>query len=162
MPNTFKAYLFTLSVSTLAACYSPGKGLHGNIDSHSATDQLAPHAIYDNRLHELTAKMDVLVQERFMTETELDRERRKYARSIAHNAEDLQQTVGKIIDRMPALPLTNNERQTFLALAQELSEQSYLLQQQAQLNHIDALGDIVRQINITCCSCHALLGELPN
>ncbi len=97
-----------------------------------------------------------------MTQPELDQERRKYAQSVADSAENMQQTVGKIIDTMPALQLSDSERPTFLALAQKLSEQSRLLKEQALLNHIDALDDIVHQINMTCSSCHTLFRKLPN
>lgn len=162
MPNTFKVYLFTLSVSTLAACSSPGNGFHKNINGHSETGRPALHAIYDDRLHTLMGKMDALMQDRFMTQPELDQERRKYAQSVADSAENMQQTVGKIIDTMPALQLSDSERPTFLALAQKLSEQSRLLKEQALLNHIDALDDIVHQINMTCSSCHTLFRKLPN
>ncbi len=162
MPSTLKVYLFTLSVATLAACSSQGNGFRGDISGRSETGRPALHAIYDNRLHELMSKMDVLMQDRFMTEPELDQERRKYAQGLADNAKNLQQTVDKIIGRMPALELTDSEHQTFLAVAQKLSEQSRSLQEQAQLNHIDALDDIVRQINTTCTSCHALFRKLPN
>jgi len=157
-----KVYLFTLSVATLAACSSQGNGLHDDIGGRSETGRPALHAIYDNRLRELMSKMDVLVQDRFMTQPELDQERRKYAQGLADNAKNLQQTVDKIIGRMPALQLSGGEHQAFLALAQKLSEQSRLLQEQARLNHIDALDGIVRQINTTCISCHTLFRKLPN
>lgn len=159
MPSRAKVYLFILSVSTLAACSNPGGGVYEHINGHS---EPALHAVYFNRLHELMDKMDVLVLDRFTTQPELDKERRKYAQGVAHNAESMQQTIGKIIERMPPLQLTDSERQTFLALAQKLSEQSRLLQEQAELNYIDALDDIVCQINMTCRSCHTLLRKLPS
>lgn len=158
MPSRSKVYLFILSVSTLAACSNPGGGVYEHVNGHS---EPALHAVYFNRLHELTDKMDILVLDRFTTQTELDRERRKYAQGVADNAESMQQTIGKIIERMPALQLTGSERQTFLALAQKLSQQSRLLQDQAELNYIDALDNIVCQIKMTCSSCHALFRKLP-
>jgi hypothetical protein len=45
--------------------------------------------------------MDSLLQERFMTETELDSERRKYALRIAEIAQDMTKTVDAIIAKRP-------------------------------------------------------------
>ncbi|MGZ5052425.1 MAG: hypothetical protein ACXWF8_14460 [Methylobacter sp.] len=163
MSNTRKVYLFTLFVSTLAACSSQGGNLHeDHINGRRGTGRPALHAIYDDKLRVLMEKMDTLTQDRFMTQTELDQERHKYAQGIAGIAGDLRQTVTRVIERMPALQLSDNEQQTFLALAQKLSEQSGQLQEQAQLNRIDALDDLIHQINMTCNSCHTLFRNFPH
>lgn len=155
-----RLYPLALILLTLTACYSPGDKFHSQFDGHSETGQPALHAIQDKQLRELMARMDALMQERFMTEPELDAERRKYAQRIAENAQTLSQTVDTIIARMPSLPLSTDEQHTFQALAQKLAEQSRHLQEQARTNQIDAVSGTLHQINTTCTSCHALFRKL--
>ena len=155
-----RLYPLALILLTLTACYTPGSKFHNEIGGRSETGTPALHSIQDKQLRELMARMDALMQERFMTEPELDAERRKYAQRIAVNAQSMSQTVDSIIDRMPSLKLTGDEQHTFLALAQKLREQSRQLQEQAQLNQIDAIGSTVHVINTTCTSCHALFRKL--
>lgn len=145
---------------TLTACYSPGSKFHNELDGHSETGQPALHAIQDKSLRELMARMDALMQERFMTEPELDAERRKYAQRIAENAQTLSQTVDSILARMPSLQLSTDEQHTFQALARKLAEQSRQLQVEAKSNSIDAVDNTLHQINTTCTSCHALFRKL--
>ncbi len=153
-------YSLALFLLTLTACYSPGNKLHSELGGRSETGQPALHAIQDKQLRELMARMDALMQERFMTEPELDAERRKYAQRIAENAQTLSQTVDNILARMPSLQLSTDEQHTFQALAQKLAEQSRLLQDQAKSNQIDAVSNSLHQINTTCTSCHALFRKL--
>lgn len=116
----------------------------------------ALHAIRNTQLREMMDKMDSLMQERFMTETEIDSQRRKYAQNIAQNAESMAKTVDSIIAYMPNLQLTPSEQNTFLALAKKLSEQIQRLHENATQNHIDAIDESLHIINTTCTSCHAL------
>lgn len=122
----------------------------------SETGAPALHAIHDTQLRELMDRMDSLMQERFMTETQLDSERRKYARQIADSAQQVSKTVSDIIAKMPTLPLSSSEQTTFLALANKLYQQNQNLYEQAGQNRIDAIDDSLHQINTTCTSCHAL------
>ncbi len=116
----------------------------------------ALHAVRNTQLREMMDRMDSLMQERFMTETEIDSERRKYAQSIAKNAEGMAKTVEAIIAYMPRLQLTPSEQDTFLALAKKLSDQIQHLHEHATQNHIDAIDESLHIINTTCTSCHAL------
>ncbi|MDX8128534.1 hypothetical protein QLH52_14670 [Methylomonas sp. OY6] len=126
----------------------------------SQTGQPALHAVRDKRLHELMDRMNSLMQERFMTEQQLDVERRKYSRQIGEAARDLAATVEIMIARMPGLQLNAAEQTTFLALAGKLREEMRQLQQLAEQNHIDAIPDSLHEINTTCTSCHALFRKL--
>lgn len=147
-----KLLLFMLM---LTACSHPNNQ-HFIEGGRSETGQPALHAIQDMQLRELMDRMDSLMQERFMTETELDSERRKYAQRIAKTAQGLAKTVGAIIAKMPALSLSPTEQTTFLALANKLYEQTQHLNEQASQNQIDAIDDSLHQINTTCASCHSL------
>jgi len=126
----------------------------------SQTGQPALHAVRDKRLHELMDRMNSLMQERFMTEQQLDVERRKYSRQIGEAARDLAATVEIMIARMPGLQLNAGEQTTFLALAGKLREEMCRLQHLAEQNHIDAIPDSLHEINTTCTSCHALFRKL--
>ncbi len=151
----------TLSVAFLAllsACSSTKK-LHIAEGGHSETGHPALHAIQDQKLRELMDRMDVLLQERFMTEQQIDVERAKFLQRIADTAQELGQTVDVIVSRMPALPLSTDEQATFMALAGKLRQQTRQLQDQAQHKQIDSIDDSLHQLNTTCTSCHALFRE---
>ncbi len=148
-------FLTTVLVFLLSAC-SPLKHEHIAEGGRSETGEPALHAVHDNELRNLMDRMDSLMQERFMTETQLDSERRKFSRRIADSAQDLSKTIDTIIAKLPNLTLTPAEQATFLALANKLRQQTEQLQQQARQNHIDAIDDGLHQINTTCTSCHAL------
>ncbi len=153
MPNL--TFLFVSAILLLSAC-------NNSTDKPTAeggrieTGPPALHAIHDTKLRELMDKMDSLMQDRFMTETEIDSERHKYAKSIAKSADSLSKTVDTIIAQLPKLQLTPAEQSTFLALAHKLSNQANHLHDQAIQNHIDAISDSLHIINVTCTSCHAL------
>ncbi|WKJ89783.1 cytochrome c [Methylomonas montana] len=126
----------------------------------SETGRPALHAVRDNQLRTLMDRMDSLMQERFMTELQLDVERRKYSRQIAETAGSMESTVDAIIASMPGLQLSATEKTTFQALAGKLREEIQQLQLQAQQNQIDAIATSVHEINTTCTSCHALFRKL--
>jgi cytochrome c556 len=123
---------------------------------HSDTGKPALHAIRDQELRELMDRMDALMQERFLTETQLDQERRKYAQSMAEQASGLSKTVDAILAKMPSLGLVAEEQGTFMALANKLRQQTAQLHELALDNRIDAIEQSLSQLNTTCISCHAL------
>ncbi|WP_020483126.1 cytochrome c [Methylomonas sp. MK1] len=151
-------YLSAL-VLILSACSQNNQYAHLE-GGRSQTGQPALHAVRDNRLHELMDRMDSLMQERFMTEQQLDVERRKYSRQIGEAARDLAANVETMIAQLPRLQLNAVEQTTFLALAGKLREEMRQLQQLAEQNHIDAIPDSLHEINTTCTSCHALFRKL--
>lgn len=149
----FKTFLFAAVMLLLAAC--AGKS------SHLAPGSAA-HAIHDQQLHQLMTRMDNLMHERFMTETQLDAERRKYAGQIADNASAISRTVGDIITQLPRLGLNAADQSVFLAQAAKLKQQAEQLGLLAGQNHIDAIDDHLRQINETCSTCHAVFRKSGN
>lgn len=123
----------------------------------------ALHIIRNNKLHELMAhlnelmgRMNVLSQERFLTEPELDAEYRKYAKQISIAAQNLLQTIDVVPMMLPSLELTATEQTTFLALVAKLREQIQTLQIQTKQYHPHAISDSLTQISTTCASCHVL------
>lgn len=155
-----KQFLLAVLAAFAVACGS--KPAHFAGDAQTDTGEPALHAIHDRQLRELMNRMDVLMHERFITETELDIERRKYATQIGNTATSLSDTVASIIGKLPSLSLQTSEQAVFLALANKLRQQAGELQQMARHNQIDAIDDHLRQINTTCSSCHALFRKLGN
>jgi cytochrome c556 len=153
--------LYLLAVVLIFSACSSSGNQHAHIEGgRSQTGQPALHAVRDNQLRELMARMDSLMQERFMTEQQLDVERRKYSRQIGEAARNLSVNVGTIIASMPGLQLNAGEQATFLALASKLRDEAQQLQELAEQNHIDAISDGLHEINTTCTSCHALFRKL--
>ncbi len=150
MKKNFLALLLMLT----ACSHPPQQPL--SVVGQSETGVPALHSIHDAELRDLMDRMDNLMQERFMTETELDSERRKYAQRIANSAQELSKTVDAIIAKMPTLSLTPGEQTAFLALGNKLKQQDKQLYEQASQNQIDALGKTLHEIKTTCTACHAL------
>lgn len=151
----------SLCLVLFTAC-SPKSGGHVTADAVDQTGQPALHAIRNEELHELMLRMDGLMHERFMTETQLDGERRKYAQRIADSAQALSQTVTTIIAKMPLLALSATEQPRFLALADRLKLQTDSLHALASHNQIDAIEANLKQVTATCSACHALFRKIGN
>ncbi|MDD1623013.1 MAG: cytochrome c [Methylococcaceae bacterium] len=126
------------------------------------TGQPALHAVSDARLRELMDQMNALMFERFMTQPEIDRERRIHAQKMADAAEKLGSAIDAILSRLPALNLNQDEQLTFRALAGKLGEQAHALNAQAKLNHIDNIEPMLDQMTATCSSCHTLFRKFGN
>ncbi len=156
-----KIYLPVVWVLLVGSC-STGRIAPTSTGGRSETGRPALYAIHNSELHELMAKMDSLMQERFMTETQLDSERRKFSQRIADSALGLSKTVDAIIAKMSGLSLSPQEQTTFLALAGKLHQETEQLHDLASRNRIDAIDDTLHQINTTCISCHALFRKIGN
>lgn len=149
MLNIFSLLLVLLT----SACSSPQTNPENR-------QPIAQHASYDSRLRELMDKIEILSQERFLTDHEQDDERRKYTQQIATNAEQLAHSTDGIIAKLPSFGLSAQQQQSALSLAEKLREQSRQLQQQAQLHHIHAMSNHLQVIDTTCNACHALFKKL--
>lgn len=127
------------------------------------TKNPALHVIHNNKLHdlmdhlnELMGRMNVLSQERFLTEPELDAEYRKSAKQISTASQNLLETIDVIPMTLPSLQLSATEKTTFLALVAKLREQIQALQIQTTQHHPHVISNSLTEINTTCASCHAL------
>lgn len=139
------------SVLFLTACAETG------IKSYTEADgKPHSHAIQSAELRELMHRMDNLMQESFMTEYQVDKERRKYALRIASGAENLSKAITEITLILPSLKLDSKEQFVFLSHANKLDDLAWVLHKQARQNQIDAFDNTMRQIDATCASCHAL------
>lgn len=143
----------------LAACADSTS--HSVVDvGHNETGQPALHAVHNNQLHELMNRMNSLMQERYMTEPELDVERRKYAQRMTKIAQSMLQTLDAILASSTTLKLSKAEESTFQALTEKLRKQTQELQIQGEQNRMDAIPGTLEQMNSTCTSCHSLFRKL--
>ena len=146
----------TFIVLILNACAVSESSRH---ELSAQSNQPVMHAIQSSELRELMDRMDILMHERFMTEQEVDMERRKYAKRIAAAAEKLSKTVDAIHQVLPSLNLNTDEKNTFQFLAHKLDDQARTLETQARLNQIDAIENTLNQISATCATCHSLFRQ---
>lgn len=122
---------------------------------YSRMERVTLHA-NNNQLNEQMDRLDSLMQERFLTEPELDAERHKYAKRIAKMAQNLSQTLDAILITLPTLKLEKSEEATFQTLIEKLHAHVKTLQKQANQNRMDTIPNTLEQINTTCVSCHIL------
>lgn len=118
--------------------------------------QPALHAVQDQELRSLMARMNGLMMERFMTEEEMDRERSRYAGQIVNAAKILATTAASLQNKLPGLGLSDDEQVSFRALANQLGQHANDLQQQAENNRFNAMSSTLRDVRNTCQACHAL------
>lgn len=118
--------------------------------------QAALHAVQDAELRELMGRMNSLMLERFMTEHEMDIERRKYTRQIIEAAEKLANTSQALIIKMPGLGLNASEQHAFQILAQKLNQHAQKLQTQAEHQAFNAIPGTLSEMKSDCMACHTL------
>lgn len=153
-------WLTTLGLALTACGTEPAPPYIALDAGQRQTGQPALHAVHNGQLHELMGRMASLLQERFLTEPELDSERRRQAKHIADTAQNLAQTIDAIRATLPSLPLNTAEQSTFRALADKLREQTGELRQQAEQIRLDAAAATLQQMDATCTACHALFRKL--
>lgn len=131
-----------------------------HVSSLPDTGQPVLHAIDDASLREAMDRMNALMFDYFMTEDELDQQRRQYSKQISKTAAQLSQTVNMILIKLPSLNLSENDQNTFRLLAEKLKKQAQTLQVQAEQNRIDAIPGTLESMRINCTTCHQLFRQL--
>lgn len=139
----------------LNACSS-----HPELTGISSNGEPALHAIQDQELRILMGRMNSLMMERFMTEQEMDIERRKYARQIIEAAKTLEDTSQTLVNKLPGLGLTEAEQTVFANLAQKLGQQARNLQNQAENHAYNSVSSTLHEVKSTCMACHSLFRKL--
>lgn len=122
----------------------------------------ALHALNDARLRELMDRMNALMFDRFMTQPELEQERRRYTAGISESARQLDATIDALLARLPALQLEPHEQDTFQAIAHKLRNEARTLNDQALQGDTDALPATLERISNTCTACHGLFRKLSH
>ncbi len=127
---------------------------------HNKTGTPALHEVHDKRLHDLMARMNSVMQERFLTEPELDAEWRRNAPKIAKTAHELSHALDDVLETSKTLKLTKEEKVIFRALAHKLRNQAQELETNASQNRTAGIYSSLEQIKSTCTSCHSLFRKL--
>ena len=120
----------------------------------------ALHAVQNGELRALMDRMNGLMMERFMTEHEMDIERRRHANQIIETAKNLAETAKMLVEKMPALDLKADEQKAFHNLADKLGQNAKNLQKQAENHSFPAMSDTLHDIQSTCLACHTLFRKL--
>jgi hypothetical protein len=104
--------------------------------------------------------MNSLMFDRFMTQPEVEQERRRYTAGMADTARQLEATTDAILARLPALQLEQHEQTAFRALASKLRDEARSLHDQARKGATDELPATLERISSTCTACHGLFRKL--
>ena len=148
-------YIFLMiALFFLSGCSTPTDPMRLN------DDQPALHALQDQELRELMDRMSGLMYERFMTEHEMDIERRKYARQIIEAANVLTSSAAALVKRAPILGMTAEESHAFMLLAQKLGHHADMLKHQAENNSFNTIASTLHEMKATCSACHTLFRKI--
>ncbi len=128
--------------------------------SPSPTGSPALHAVQDQELRGLMDRMNALMMERFMTEHEMDIERRRHADQIIEAAKSLAATAKILEQKLPGLGLNPDEQKAFRTLAEKLGQDAKTLQNQAENHAYSAISGKLHDMQSTCLACHTLFRKL--
>lgn len=126
----------------------------------SDPDHPALHAIHDQELRDLMDKMNALMMERFMTEHEMDIERRRHASKIIAASKNLAATSERLLQKLPELGLDTAEQKAFRDLAGRLGQGAHTLQAQVENQSFKAISATLHDMQSTCLACHTLFRKL--
>ncbi len=157
MTKTVWPILICLSV--LCSCASQSESSPASSGT-SAAEAPALHAIQDRELRVLMDRMNSLMMERFMTEHEMDIERRRSADQIIAAAKNLAVTAKILIQKLPGLDLKTAEQKAFHDLAGKLEQDAHRLQIQAENQSFAAISGTLTEMKSTCLACHTLFRKL--
>lgn len=143
----------------ISACSAPPEhNTEFNARFNSETPAL--HAIHDQEVRELMDKVKGVMMERFMSEHEMDIERRKFTRQIIEAAKSLSETAKKLVSKIPALGLNSEEQKAFHHLADKLDGYALTLQKQAEAQNYNAIPGTLHEVSSVCMACHALFRKI--
>jgi hypothetical protein len=144
----------------IAICFMLGCSTSQQPPPGLLAEQPALHALQDQALRDLMDRMSGLMLERFMTEHEMDIERRKYARQIIDAANTLQTSADALSKRAAVLGMTAEEQNAFLVMTHKLEHQATLLKMQAENNRFNAISGTLHEMKSTCMACHTLFRKI--
>lgn len=116
----------------------------------------ALHAVQNQEVRELMDRVNALMMERFMSEHEMDIERRKYENQIIEAAKSLSETSKTLVYKIPKLDLNSEEQTAFHNLADKLDLYAHTLQKQAEQHNFSAMPGTLHEVSSICMACHAL------
>ncbi|BBL70974.1 hypothetical protein [Methylogaea oryzae] len=117
------------------------------------------HGLHEERLRQLMQEMNALMFERYLTQPDIDRQRRSKAREIAAAAAAMADTLKEIQLSRTRLPLNATEHTLFATLTDRLSQQIQQMRQQAESGQTESLPQIREDMRATCAACHLLFRD---
>jgi cytochrome c556 len=114
----------------------------------------AVHAVHEERLRQLMRKLDRLRDERLPKALDMEVELQRQGREVERVAQAMSESATKIRAAAPAR-LDADERQEFLALADELRRRSEALALESPQLTPAQRSERLAEIDVTCGRCHA-------
>lgn len=156
MPNT-KATTLMLLISVLSACATSDR--KPEAPKLTATGTPVLHAIDNQELRLLMARMNNLMFERNLTDQEMDKHRQEALGRVLAAANGLDQAVDGILAAEPKLRLDSGEDRVFRSLAVNLRGEAQTLKAQAEAQQTDDIPATLEKMTATCNACHELFRD---
>jgi cytochrome c556 len=128
-------------------------------------DASARHAIHSQRLQQIMGNLGTRVTRSWPQEIEPDRrelareQRDRQFERAGYLARDLGQAAEQIPNAVADVPLSDEERRTFMAHAADLGHRSSLLADAAAARDLDRMDAALEAIETTCNRCHQQFRE---
>lgn len=151
-------FLF-VSLCLISACSTPSEH-NTEFNKLLNSENPALHALHDQEVRELMDRVNSVMMERFMSEHEMDIERRKYANQIIEAANNLSVTAKTLVNKIPRLNLNPEEQTAFHNLADKLDLYAQTLQKQAIEHNYSAIPSTLHEVSSICMACHTLFRKL--
>lgn len=117
------------------------------------------HGLHEERLQQLMLTMNALMFERYLTQPELDRQRRQIAQEVGAAAATMADTLKEIQSIRSRLPLNATENTLFVTLTERLGQQIEQLRQQAEEGRVESMAQTREDMRATCAACHMLFRD---
>lgn len=150
-----KIYFLFVGLCLISACSTPSEHKTA-FNKRLNSENPALHAVHDQDVRELMDRVNGVMMERFMSEHEMDIERRKYANQIIEAAKNLSETSKTLVYKIPHLDLNPEEQTAFHSLADKLDLSAHTLQKQAEEHSFSAMSGTLHEVSSICMACHAL------
>jgi cytochrome c556 len=141
-----------LGISTLSGCRGPAQ--HRYEEELESAPESAQHAAHGRRLRELMRSLDRLVRERLPVTMDVETPQTMRVHEIASVALALAESAERIPDAARDLPLEEDERVEFVALAEVLREHAQRLGESATSSSPKEVQQQLEAIQATCGDCH--------
>lgn len=143
----------------ISACSAPSEH-KSEFNKLLNSENPALHAVHDREVRELMDRVNGVMMERFMSEHEMDIERRKYADQIIETAKNLSEAAKTLVYKIPNLDLNPKEQAAFHNLADKLDLYADTLQKQAEEHNFSAMPGTLHEVSSICMACHTLFRKL--
>ena len=158
IPAGFAA--FPLSLCLYCCCLVSG---HAQNRIPAETEAAPPvlSAIHSEQLQKIMSNLNELAYERERTELGLDRLRAEQIEILAAEAETLAARAGRLTDQLTDTELSEEDRITFSAIANQLQAETLRMRADVRANKFENLSAGYQRLRQTCNACHKLFRGDP-